>query len=541
MTGRGDLRADPDPVDRERVVAPRRVRPRTPQRQGRAATVTSWSRLGRRTDAFDRPTTPPNRRPGGLLRALLAVLDLTVVALGWTIGVVIAEYDPMGWSLTTSLIVQLSLVLPAGALLLSVNGLYLRRICQVRALEVSRIARTTAMLVFLLVLVLLPSFRTSGQTTAAAIAAAGITWLALLTLERGLIREWIQLRRARGQYGAPVLVMGGSATSTLKIAEFLADNPVLGFEVRGVLCPPDPACASARFEWRGSPEDLPDVAVAGDVSGVVLDASSLNGQLTPAVRTLTQADLHVHVHSGLRGVERRRITLAPLVDETFLHIGPLGLVGRQRVAKRLLDLVVASALLVISGPLLLATAIGIRLTDGGPVLYRQTRVGYRGEPFTLLKLRTMYPGADRDRPGLTQQNLRHGPLFKVSDDPRTTRLGRLLRATSIDELPQLLNVLRGSMSMVGPRPALPDEVAQFDEELAARTAVKPGVTGLWQVEARDLANFDLYRRLDLLYVQNWSVGLDMAVILRTVGVVLVRTLRGLVPGAWRAADHGVGQ
>ena len=150
----------------------------------------------------------------------------------------------------------------------------------------------------------------------------------------------------------------------------------------------------------------------------------------------------------------------------------------------MIDIVVASFALLVSAPVLAAAAIAIKLDDGGAILYRQERVGRLGQPFRVMKLRTMVPDASARLAEFAQLNERNGPLFKLSHDPRVTRVGRFLRASSIDELPQLVNVLRGEMSLVGPRPALPSEVAQFDAELLERASVPPGITGLWQVEAQ---------------------------------------------------------
>ena len=160
-----------------------------------------------------------------------------------------------------------------------------------------------------------------------------------------------------------------------------------------------------------------------------------------------------------------------------------------------------------------------------PAIFRQVRVGKDGQPFTLFKLRTMVPDAEQQLVDVTSVNQRAGgPLFKAKRDPRRTRVGRILEMTSLDELPQLLNVLRGDMSLVGPRPALPHEVAQFDDELLGRHRVQPGITGLWQVEARDKPDFEIYRRLDLFYVENWSIGLDLAIMFSTVCSVLGRVV-----------------
>jgi lipopolysaccharide/colanic/teichoic acid biosynthesis glycosyltransferase len=200
--------------------------------------------------------------------------------------------------------------------------------------------------------------------------------------------------------------------------------------------------------------------------------------------------------------------------------------ARWQVAlKRTLDVVLATLLLLISLPLIVMAAIAIKVQDGGPVFFRQTRVGRHGRKFTILKLRTMVPDADRHLPLLAAANGRTGPLFKMLVDPRVTPVGRLLRSSSIDELPQLLNVLAGSMSLVGPRPALPAEVAQFGEPLMVRLQVKPGITGLWQVEARDDPAFERYQKLDLYYLLNWSIRLDLAILLSTVRPVVHRLYR----------------
>jgi lipopolysaccharide/colanic/teichoic acid biosynthesis glycosyltransferase len=197
----------------------------------------------------------------------------------------------------------------------------------------------------------------------------------------------------------------------------------------------------------------------------------------------------------------------------------------QQFTKRALDIVAAGTGLVVAAPVLGLAALAIKLQDRGPVFFRQERIGRDGTPFTILKLRTMVPDAERLLGDLRGANERTGPLFKLKTDPRRTRVGRVLEATSLDELPQLFNVLRGTMSLVGPRPPLASEFAQFDDELRHRQTVRPGITGLWQVEARDNPSFHAYRRLDLFYVENWSISLDLAIILATIGAVAMRWWR----------------
>jgi lipopolysaccharide/colanic/teichoic acid biosynthesis glycosyltransferase len=180
---------------------------------------------------------------------------------------------------------------------------------------------------------------------------------------------------------------------------------------------------------------------------------------------------------------------------------------------------------VLTAPLFLFVTIAVKLSDRGPVLFRQERVGRDGRPFTMLKFRSMVVDAESRLGDLRDENDRTGPLFKVARDPRVTRVGRVLRATSIDELPQLVNVLRGEMSIVGPRPALAREVAQFSPELQRRHTVLPGVTGLWQIEGRDDPDFSKYEAADLYYVENWSVTLDVAIMVRTFAAVVSRIVR----------------
>lgn len=190
------------------------------------------------------------------------------------------------------------------------------------------------------------------------------------------------------------------------------------------------------------------------------------------------------------------------------------------VAKRVLDILVATVCLVLAVPLLITAAIWVKLDSPGPVLFRQRRVGRDGQVFEMLKLRTMTTGADDLVIDLVDQNDTGGPLFKMRDDPRITRAGRLLRRTSMDELPQLVNVLNGEMSIVGPRPALPREVQHWEDPLFDRLRVKPGITGLWQVSGRSSLPYDDYVRFDLDYVQNWTLTKDLVIILRTVPAVL---------------------
>ncbi len=192
----------------------------------------------------------------------------------------------------------------------------------------------------------------------------------------------------------------------------------------------------------------------------------------------------------------------------------------QRAITRVVDIVVAAALIVGLSPLWLCIALAIRFNSPGKVIYKTTRIGLNGRPFQMYKFRTMYNGSDHLKASLMTQNEAQGPLFKIRDDPRVTPVGRFLRRKSFDETPQFFNVIRGEMSLVGPRPPLPSEVAQYEEWQKGRLAIKPGITGLWQVRGRSDLSFDEGVLMDLYYIENWSLRLYFQVLLRTIPAVL---------------------
>ncbi len=191
--------------------------------------------------------------------------------------------------------------------------------------------------------------------------------------------------------------------------------------------------------------------------------------------------------------------------------------------KRLLDVSCALILIATFAPLMAIVALVIRFDSRGPVIFRQQRVGRAGRPFTMFKFRTMRVGAEEAQEVLASLNQRAGPVFKVAHDPRCTRLGHWIRRMSLDELPNLVNVVRGEMSLVGPRPPLPGEVAQYEDWHRRRLQVTPGITGLWQVSGRGKLSFDEQCRLDLYYIEHWSLGLDFWIIVRTIPAVLFAT------------------
>ena len=208
----------------------------------------------------------------------------------------------------------------------------------------------------------------------------------------------------------------------------------------------------------------------------------------------------------------------PTIPLKYRHVPEIAL-----VLKRMIDIAISSLILIVISPLLLAIAIAIKLDSRGPVFFLADRIGKKGHVFRCIKFRTMIRDADKRRAEIMHMNERDGVLFKVTNDPRITKLGRFLRKYSLDELPQFLNVLHGDMSIVGPRPPIASEVQEYKLSHLRRLDVTPGITGLWQVQSRQDPSFDSYISQDVTYIENWSVWLDIKIILRTVGVVLAGT------------------
>jgi exopolysaccharide biosynthesis polyprenyl glycosylphosphotransferase len=253
---------------------------------------------------------------------------------------------------------------------------------------------------------------------------------------------------------------------------------------------------------------------------LVLSCPELDGHaLRRLAWRLERDDIDLIVASSLIDVAGDRTTIRPVDGLPMLHVEHPRLTGAGRVIKTAFDRLGAATLLLAFTPLLLAVAFAVRVGSPGPVLFRQVRVGKDGREFVMYKFRTMRTDAETRLAELRHLNEGTGVLFKLRDDPRVTPVGRWLRRFSLDELPQLLNVLSGAMSLVGPRPPLPAEVDAYPDDLRRRLAVKPGMTGLWQVSGRSDLSWEEAVRLDLRYVENWSLSLDLVILLRTLSAV----------------------
>jgi exopolysaccharide biosynthesis polyprenyl glycosylphosphotransferase len=305
----------------------------------------------------------------------------------------------------------------------------------------------------------------------------------------------------------------------------LDGNPAFGYVPVGFV-DDDADCGAYLFgsyPVLGRVDDVEPIARREGATAVLIATTAVELETTNRlIRQLGPAGLRVELSSSLRDISPARLQVRPLGRFPVVLVDPVHRAGWQMRAKRTFDVVVAMAMGVLVAPFLVGAALAIKLTSPGPVHFRQKRLGKDGEPFDVLKLRTMVQNAESMVGELAQQNEADGPLFKLKADPRVTRVGRVLRALSIDEIPQLWNVLCGDMSLVGPRPALPREMPQWSAELHGRLAVKPGMTGMWQVSGSRWQSFDDYARLDLYYVDNWSIWTDIAILARTLPAVLRR-------------------
>lgn len=360
------------------------------------------------------------------------------------------------------------------------------------------------------------------------VLGGGVLTLVTMLAVHGVTRV-VQRRGATAPAAAERVVIVGVGPEARELVELLEEQPDAGIRIVGVVG--DRRVAENHglgAMWLDDIEGLVDVMHEHRGTSALVTATGFRG---PSFRSITDgvldAGYEVLVFNTVSRVSEGRVSVRSLMHEPLIAIRPHRVRAWTLAGKRALDLVLASVLLVLTAPVLAAAALAVKLDDRGPVLYRQERIGRGGRPFTILKVRSMHVGADRDQRDLMGRNERQGPLFKLRDDPRVTRVGRFLRSTSIDELPQLVNVLRGDMSLVGPRPALPEEAQTFDAELRARLRVRPGVTGLWQVEARTSPSFAAYQRLDLHYCENWTLVLDLRILLATAELVLSELLIGV--------------
>jgi exopolysaccharide biosynthesis polyprenyl glycosylphosphotransferase len=346
-----------------------------------------------------------------------------------------------------------------------------------------------------------------------------------LVLSRFLWRVWLRTRRREGELSSRVIIVGGLASAS-QIAFDLIRAPEAGYRVLGACLSTgdhEPFLRGTTIPVLGGVRDLLDAVESADADTVlVVGGHNLSpAQMRQLSWSLEPGRQHLVVAPSITDIAGPRIRTRPVNGLPLIHVETPRYEGADRVVKRAFDILVSGGLLLLFSVPLIAVAAVVALTSPGGVFFSHERIGKNGDPFRMLKFRSMSADADSKLAELlAKQGSSDQPLFKIENDPRITPIGRFIRRYSIDEIPQLINVLRGDMSLVGPRPQVAKEVALYDHAAARRLYVKPGMTGLWQVSGRSNLGWEESVRLDLYYVENWSLTSDLVIMLRTVRAVL---------------------
>ena len=451
------------------------------------------------------------------LRLLLGA-DLGAVFLATLIAFVLrfrgAHYAH--WYLILSAVIPMIWVV-----VLALTHAYERRLLFVGADEYQRVLRAAGRLTVVAALV---SYVAHADIARGYLLIVLALTTVLSVVGRALLRKMLYRARRQGRCMHRVMVLG-HATAVAQMTTHLHRRYHHGLQVVGACLPAGQVAGAAGilevpvFGALAAAAD--SAAAAGADTVMVLSCPELDGAMLRRLAwELERDDIDLIVSSSLVDTAGERITVRPVDGLAMMHIEHPTLSGGRRLIKSLFDLSLAATLTCLLAPLFLAVACAIRLDTGGPVFFRQVRVGRGGEMFRIIKFRTMHSGAEGSLEAVRAQSEQSGVLFKMRRDPRVTRSGRLLRRYSIDELPQLFNVLLGHMSLVGPRPPLPGEVDHYPDDMRRRLVVKPGLTGLWQVSGRSDLSWEESIRLDLRYVENWSLTADLAILLRTAMAVI---------------------
>ncbi|HEY3942135.1 MAG TPA: sugar transferase [Acidimicrobiales bacterium] len=379
----------------------------------------------------------------------------------------------------------------------------------------------------LMALVAIASFAFRAQVSRLLVVVYFPSLVVACLSTRWLLRQVTARVRRRG-YALNRIVLAGDERSVERFADHLYRDPSHGYQVVGVCVPGGSSDGEGEFRsargWFpvvGSITEIIDAARRLDADSVAVVGTPLfeDASLQQIAWQLERHQVDLLVAPDVVDLAGPRIRIAPVTGLPLLHITEPRIQGAARWLKPAYERILAVPLLILGAPVLAAVALAIVLDSGRPVFFRQQRVGYGGQTFEMLKFRTMVHEAPALRATLVAANEHDGPLFKIRNDPRVTRVGRILRKHSVDELPQLLNVLKGEMVLVGPRPCLPEESEDFGEAARRRFLARPGLTGLWQVSGRSDIRWDEAVRLDLYYVENWSPMLDLLILYRTLRVV----------------------
>ena len=338
-------------------------------------------------------------------------------------------------------------------------------------------------------------------------------------ISRVVWRRWLYRRRYEGRFLVKTIVVG-QISAVEMLADTLAHDAFAGYEVAGLVAS-EPKSPSEMEKWLGAVDEALSVTGATAVA-VALSHGDVNDNVRQLAWRLEGRGIDLLIAPGALDLAGPRLSVRPAAGLPLLHLDEATLARPQRLAKRALDLIGSIIAIFVLSPVLVVCAIVVRVTSSGPIIFRQKRIGRAGRSFTMLKFRSMREGADDQRDVLRAEHENDEPMFKLARDPRVTRAGHFLRQWSLDELPQLFNVLSGSMSLVGPRPHPMDDVDRYGIEAYRRLALKPGMTGLWQVEGRSDLSWKEALQLDLYYVERWSLATDIVLLARTAQAVLNR-------------------
>jgi len=374
--------------------------------------------------------------------------------------------------------------------------------------------RVTQASVHLVVLLALLSFAGRLPIARSFVGAAILVGTGALLAHRFAARRFLYRARESGRDLHRVLVVGDPAAAAALVAA-VQREPRAGFDVVATYSPDSPEAPDAA-------ESV--VAAAHEFGADTIAVTSSPGNTAERLRRiawdLEGTGIALIVAPALTDVAGPRVSIRPVAGLPLLHVEQPDITGARYLLKELVERAIALSIVVVTLPLMLAVAMTVKLTSPGPMLFSQIRVSRHGREFRIYKFRSMRVDAESLLAALQQRNDGDGLLFKVRNDPRVTRVGRWLRRYSLDELPQLFNVIRGDMALVGPRPPLPGEVAAYSGGVGRRLLVKPGITGLWQVSGRSDLSWEESVRLDLYYVENWSLALDAQILMRTLRAVV---------------------
>ena len=351
----------------------------------------------------------------------------------------------------------------------------------------------------------------------------GVINLIFLAIQRLLLQKFLRFMRKKGFNYRRVLIIG-TGKRAREFTNVINLRPELGLKIVGYVdddpMPQDKKALEGKIV--GQIKDIPHIVKNDIIDEIVIAVPRrfLN-RLEDTVNTLNQLGIQTIILANLFDIPSGNANLTKLDGIPLLSFSSISYGEWDHLAKIITDYVGGILLLIILSPLFLLTILAIKLTSTGPVLFKQTRIGLFGRRFQMYKFRSMVNNAEEQIKDLEYLNEMSGPIFKIKKDPRIIPLGRFLRRTSIDELPQLINVLKGEMSLVGPRPPLPDEVNKYELWQRKRLSVKPGLTCLWQINGRNKIDFEKWMELDIRYVDNWSFGMDLKILFKTIPVVLL--------------------